>query len=178
MSIFRANKYKNQGFTLLETMIYFTLLSIILLVVVDLFFRISESSLDSSTKNALETEGAYVLNRIAYDIHRLDLNNGDILWAPLNPGDSTPYLIAKINTKNYIYLKNPNDGEIIFGEFFIVIDRLTSNSVQLDNPMSFTHISNPGGKPTIKVEFTLKSTTQSKDGTFESRDFESVFSIR
>lgn len=178
MNIFRVKQYKNQGFTLLETMIYFSLLSIILLVVVDLFFRISESSLESSTKNALETEGEYVLNRIAYDIHRLDLNNGDILWAPLNPGDSTPYLVAKINVKTYIYFKELGKNEITFGEFPAVGDKLTSNSVRLDNPMSFTNISNPDGKPTIKVEFTLKSTTQSKDGTFESRDFESVFSIR
>ena len=180
MNIFKGNNRYKKGFTLLETLIYFTLLSIILLIVVDLFFRISENSLESSSKSAVEIEGEYVLNRIAYDIHRFDTVGGDILLGPLDPGDSTPWLIITIDGVNYIYVQDPGiftGNEIVFGESFVVADRLTSNSVRVSE-LSFTHISNPGGKPTIKVDFTLHSTKPFKNGDFEARNFESVFSIR
>ncbi len=173
-------KRNEKGFTLLETMIYFALLSIILLIVVDLFFRISESSIESSSKNSVVIEGEYVLNRLSYDIHRFDSTSGDILLAPLDAGDTTPWLVMNIGGINYTYTSgsiSTGEPSIVFGDLGVVSDRLTSNSV-VDSDLTFTHIGNPGGKPTIKINFTLESTTPSRDGSFESKDFESVFSIR
>jgi len=175
-----ASEKSQKGFTLIETILYFALLSIILLIVVDLFFKISEISLESSNKSAVEIEGEYVLNRFAYDIHRFDNSNGDTLLAPLDPGDTTPWLVMNIGGINYTYISGSiSTGEptIVFGNLGIDSDRLTSNSV-VDSVLTFTHIGNLGGKPTIKINFTLESTTPSKDGTFETRDFESVFSVR
>lgn len=179
MNISKNNKFDNKGFTLLETLIYFSLLSIILLIVVDLFFRISESSLESFRKNALETEGEYVLNKIAYDIHRIDVPNNDSILEPPAPGDTTPWLIVSIDASIYTYVKDPGffTGNEIIVENPLERDRLTSNSVRVEN-MSFTRISNNDTKPTVKISFTLVSTAPSKDGTFESREFESVFSVR
>lgn len=177
MEIFRRNKNRNKGFTLLEILIYFSLLSIILLVVVDLFFRISESSLESSTKNALEIEGQYVLNRLEYDIHRIDIENGDTVLQPAVPGETRPFLALSINGTPYVYA-SLGEGLILFiwgdGES---ITPVISNSVRVEN-ISVTRVSNNDTKPTLKISFTLESTTPSKDGTFESRDFESVFGVR
>lgn len=163
-----------QGFTLIELIIYFTLLSIILLMITDLFFRISEASLESTSKSRVETEGEYMLNRIIYDIHRVDSSQEDFIAVPANPGDSTSQLIMQINGKHYIYVSFGQ--EVLFGEFGVITDRLTSNSVKAPT-LSFTHIANPGGKPTIKITFTLESTTPTKSG-IESKNFETVVSLR
>ena len=177
MQIFRLNNFGIKGFTLLETIIYFALLSIILLIVVDLFFRISESSLESSTKNAIEVEGAYILNRFAYDIHRVDVENGDIIIQPDDPGESHPFLALSIDGTPYVY-------GIVGGRLILFIwgdgtslTPVVSNATNVENIL-VTRLSNNDTKPTVKISFTLESNTPSKDGTLESKDFESVFSVR
>jgi type II secretory pathway pseudopilin PulG len=174
MKIKKLLKQNNKGFTLIELIIYFTLLSVILLIITDLFFRISEASLESTSKSRVEVEGEYVLNRITYDIHRIDESQGDLVQSPANPGDSSPSLLMKINGKNYIY--ESFGQEIVFGESGVITDRLTSNSVEAPT-LTFTHFANPGGKPTIKINFTLESTTPKKTGV-ESKNFETVVSVR
>lgn len=174
MKIRKVLKQNNKGFSLIELIIYFTLLSVILLMITDLFFRISEASLESTSKSRVEVEGEYVLNRITYDIHRIDTSQGDSILFPANPGDSTTWLVTQIDGKIYIYTSTGQ--EILFREIFIIDDRLTSNSVKA-TATTFTHYANPSGKPTIKINFTLESTTPTKT-RLESKNFETVVSLR
>lgn len=174
MKIDKIIKQNTKGFTLIEVMIYFALLSIILLIISDLFFRISEASLESTSKSRVEIEGEYVLDRIAYDIHRIDTSRGDLILLPANPGDSTPWLVTRIDGTVYVHVSLGQ--EISYGKLFILADRLTSNSVKAPNT-TFTRFENPGGKPTIQINFTLESTTPTKTGV-ESKDFETVVSVR
>ena len=93
---------------------------------------------------------------------------------PANPGDSTTWLVTQIDGKIYIYTSTGQ--EILFREIFIIDDRLTSNSVKA-TATTFTHYANPSGKPTIKINFTLESTTPTKT-RLESKNFETVVSLR
>ena len=168
MKSFKKTSLFENGFTLIEILIYFTLLSIILLITVDLFFRILESSVESTSKNSVEIEGGYVLKRLAYDIRQ-----AESISVPTNPGDSSSSLKLIINGSDHDYFLDSFVLNFDTGETTPV----TSNSVQVQ-AIEFTHVAESGGKPTIKINFTLESTTPSRDGTFESKDFESVFSVR
>lgn len=167
MIVKNKGKLNKKGFTLLETLIYFALLSIILLVVVNLFFIISESSLESTSKSSVEIEGGYVLKRLAFDIRQ-----AESISVPTNPGDSSSSLNLVINGSNYDYFLD---------NFVLNLDTgattpVTSNSVLVQG-VEFTHIAESGGKPTIKVSFTLESAKPTKTGV-ETKNFESVFSVR
>src|SRR3989344_9298034 len=104
MRIVRIVKNK-KGFTLIEIIIYFTILSAILLILTDLFLRISESSLEGTSKSRVEVEGEYILKRLNFDIRR-----AQEVIDPLNPGDSSPSLWLRIGGADYKYTR---DGSIV-----------------------------------------------------------------
>lgn len=165
----KINRNNKRGFTLIEILVYFALLSIILLIIVDLFLRISEASLESTAKSRVEAEGEYVLNKLTYDIRRADGIN-----QPPTPGDSRSFLALVIDGDIYIYFTS--GSTILIGRWPSEIYSLTGNSVSA-SPLTFTRIQNPGGEPTVRISFNLESTDTTKQGV-KSKDFETVVSLR
>src|SRR3990172_9672467 len=87
-----------KGLTLVEIIIYFTLLSIILVIITDLLIKVAESSLESTSKTIIETEAEVIVKRISYDIRR-----AESIAIPANPGDISSNLQLVINGTNINY---------------------------------------------------------------------------
>lgn len=162
-----ASEKSQKGFSLIETIVYFTLLSIILLLLTDLFLRLSESFLESRSKGQIEIEGERAIRRMVYDIRRTDS-----IVNPLNPGDVSPTLELDINGITHTYSLNNSTIQLDDGG----VNSLTSNTVSVQQ-LTFTNISTASVKPTIKINLSLESTTTTKTGV-ESKDFETVVSLR
>ena len=162
-----ASEKSQKGFSLIETIVYFTLLSIILLLLTDLFLTLSESFLESRSKGQIEIEGERTIRRLIYDIRRTDS-----LITPPNPGDVSTTLEIDINGITHIYSLNGATIELDDGQ----INSLSSNTVAVQQ-LTFTNISTAATRPTIKINFSLDSTTPTKAGV-ESKDFETVVSLR
>ena len=164
----KTNWIRNKkGFSLVETLVYFTLLSIILLVLTDLFLSLSESFLESRSKVTIETEGEYAIRRMVYDIRRTDS-----IVSPINPGGVSSTLELDINGINHTYSLNNSTIKLDDGQ----VNSLTSNTVSVQQ-LTFTNISTASAKPTVRINFSLDSTTTTKAGV-ESKDFETVVSLR
>lgn len=167
MKILKTARSKN-GFTLIEILVYFTLVSVILLIVVDLFIRISESSIKSTAKSEINIEGEYLIRRLAYDIRKAD----DIVF-PANPGQDGNVMWLVLDGQSYIYRSDGTSMELLVTPSASFVD-ITSNLVEITG-LTFRNIG--GGKPTVKIILTLETTKEPKDGP-ETKNFETVISLR
>ncbi len=155
------------GFTLIEIIVYFGLLSVILLIITNLFLSISESFLESKSKSSVVIEGNFVLERLAYDIRRADK-----IVSPGSPGDSGSILNLKIGADNYIYsLSGP---EINLQAPASSAVPITGSLVTASN-LKFTSIGSAEGKPTVLIDFTLSGS--STEGP-KTQNFNTVVGIR
>jgi len=168
---FKKFKAHQKGTSLIELLLYFALLSIVLALAADLMIRSGEFSLESAAKNDLQEEARFAMNRIAYDVHRAD----SVIF-PAAPGQLATSLWLDINgvVKVYYVL----DSKIqLYSNDTGTWTQVTSDSVTTPTSFTFDNFSNAGGKPTIKITFTLKSTTSQKGGS-RSKTFESVVGLR
>ena len=155
-----------KGLTLVEIIIYFTLLSIILVIITDLLIKVTESSLESTSKSAVETEGEIIIKRISYDIHR-----AESIAIPVNPGNVSPNLELVINGTNIKYSLIGSSITIDDG----TADPITSNLVKA-TLLSFEKVGSVAS-PTIKISFTLQATKNTKQGA-QVKNFETVVALR
>jgi len=161
------------GASLIELIIYFALLGIVLIIAVDIMLRTGEFSLEASTKNDLQDDARYVINRLTYDIHR-----AENVVIPVNLGDSEPLLRLTINGNDYIYRQRSQTLDLQRQQVGVPDwIYLTSNLVTAPVDMTFTRVGNTGGNPTIKITFTLRSTTVPKGGP-KQKTFETVVGTR
>jgi len=63
---------KNKGFTLVELVLYIGLLSILIMIMSQMFIAIMKVKLESSSTSAVQKDGTYITTRLAYDIRRAD----------------------------------------------------------------------------------------------------------
>ncbi|MEX0616340.1 MAG: prepilin-type N-terminal cleavage/methylation domain-containing protein [Candidatus Woykebacteria bacterium] len=168
MKTFKKGLRNDKGFTLIEILIYFTLLSIILVIGLDLLFRISESNLESTARNRLETEGSYLLKRLTYDIRR-----AQEVRDPAAPGNTSSILWLRINGGDYRYTLS---GSTINLQTSGPSVPITGDFIQANN-LQFTNIGNQGGFPTVILTFTLSSTEPTKT-SLQSKNFSTVISLR
>jgi len=167
MRIVRIVKNK-KGFTLIEIIIYFTILSAILLIVTDLFLRISEGSLEGTSKSRVEVEGEYILKRLNFDIRR-----AQEVRDPDTPGGSGPILWLIIGGSDYKYTLN---GSVVNLQVAASPPTpITGNSIEASS-LNFTHIANPNGVPTVLVKFTLEGPA-ARQGP-KTKNFETVVGLR
>lgn len=66
----RKAKQNNQGFTLIEMLLYMGLSAIILTSLTEVFVLIGRLRLESQSFSASEQDGIYLLSRFAYDLGR------------------------------------------------------------------------------------------------------------
>lgn len=165
-------KYSQKGASLIELILYFALLGIILTVVVDIIIRTSEFSLASSAKASLQQDGAFLINRLSFDIHR-----AETLDNLLNPGDSsTSTLVLTSSSNTYTYTHTGTDLEL--QETGATTRTTLVNSTRVTvNSISFEHVGNTNGKPTVKITFEIESATKVKGGSVK-QTFETVVGLR
>lgn len=156
-------KFKTQrGFTLVELILYMGLLSIFLVVLTDIFVSIFDIKTESEATSAVEQDGRYILSRLSYDLRRADAVN-----IPLNIGQTTDNLVLSVGATSYSYQESGGNLVINDGQ----PDNLNSSETRISAAPTFERVGNPGGKETIKLEFTIESRTQRDSGP-ETRTYQ------
>jgi type II secretory pathway pseudopilin PulG len=164
-------KYK-KGATLIELLIYFSILSILLVIVIDLMLRSGEFSLETSTRSSLQEDARFIVNRLTFDIHQ-----ADSISNPGSLGESGGTLILAVgaDTHTYTLAGTSLEYQETVGASTTTAN-LNSNQTQV-NSLTFERLGNLGGKPTIKVTFELETTKREKGGP-KQKTFETVVGTR
>ena len=163
-----------RGTSLIELILYFSLLGIVLVIATDIILRTSEFSLESSAGNDLQDDARFIISRLSYDIHQADLIN-----TPINLGDSGPSLTLTVGPETHIYLLMGTNLEYqkqTGPPPTTQAANVNSNQTKL-NSITFTRLGTIGGKPTIKITFQLE-TSKSQKGGPKVQNFEVVVGQR
>src|SRR5664279_2189876 len=94
-------KKLNKGFTLIEFLIFMSVLSTLLLVLTNVFSSILDSQLESKAYSSVDMDGRYILAKLAYDFQNADSYHDSILLPAAGVSGST--LKININSVDYIY---------------------------------------------------------------------------
>ena len=140
------------GFTLVEIILYMTLVSIFILVLTDIFAAILNVRTESEATSSVEQDARFILARFAYDINR-----ASAIPTPANLGDSNPTLTFTAGS-TYTYAISGIDLQLNGTS-------LNSSETKVSS-LSFKKMGNSGSgnKETISIQFTLTSKTQRPSG--------------
>ncbi|QQG40541.1 MAG: type II secretion system protein [Candidatus Levyibacteriota bacterium] len=156
-----------KGFTLVEMLIYMGLLSILLVVMVDLFAASLDVQLESTATSSVDRDGKFLYARFLYDIPRAQ----NIVSPTLGASSNT--LQISIDGINNTYAINEGSLKLTNNNG---INMLNSFDTTVSN-LLFQHLGNTGGKPVIRVSYTLNSKTSRTAGT-ESKNFQTSIGLR
>ena len=160
---------KAKGFTLVEMLVYMGIFSILMGVLVQIFFSAIDIQLTSRATSSVDQDGAYILSRMDYDISR-----AQAVTLPSNYGVGSNTLTLQIGSFPYTYSLDSNNNLVLSNPNGI--NQLNSADTTLSS-LTFTRIGVPGGNDTIQLNFQLKSTTQRSTG-YETRDYTTTISLR
>ena len=157
-----------RGTSLIELLIYFGLLATVLIIATDLIIRTGEFSLEANTRNALQQDARFIINRLTYDIRQADLIN-----TPAGLGDSGPTLVFTVGPETHTYSLVGTDLEYqrqTGPPPLTQTANVNSNQTRV-NSILFQRLGNTNGQPTIKITFQLETSRSQKGGpkvkTFE-----------
>lgn len=167
---FKKPKLKSQkGVTLVELLLYMGLLAILLVIMTNLFVSIVELKLESDSTSAIEQDGRFIMSRIIYDI-----NNADSITTPASPGASGGTLVLVNGSETLTYSLSGSNLQLnssINGSA-----NLNSSEATISG-LSFQRLGPSGGRNSIKINFTVTSVTQRKQGT-ESKNYSYTVGVR
>lgn len=161
-----------KGTGLIELLLYFALLSIILLIAVDLMIRTGEFSMEASGQNVLQEDARFINARLAYDIHQ-----ANSMTTPANLGQTSSTLTIVVGTETHTYTLVGNNLEYqkLVGPNTQTAN-LNSNLTKI-NSLSFQRLGNTNGKHTIKITFEIEDLKGKKGGPLK-KTFETVVGLR
>lgn len=162
-------KFKiNQGFTLVEIILYMVLLSIFLLTLVDVLVSVLDVQLESQATSAVDFDSRYITSRLNYDISR-----SSAISMPANLGDTSGSLVLTIGGASYTY--SLSGGDLVLDDS-ASSENLNSSESQITF-LSFQKVGNSGGHDTVKVNFTIQSQAVRTSGP-EVRNIETTIGAR
>lgn len=161
--IFNSKK----GFSLVEMLLYMGLLSILLVVMVDLFASSLDLQLESQSTTSVNRDARFLFSRLSYDINRAQSIVSPSLGAQ---GSSLQLTIGGVN---YTYAQNNGNLQLTNNNG---TDNLNSYGTTISN-LSFRTVGNVGGKHSVRISFTLTSTTERVSGP-ETKNIETTIGLR
>lgn len=138
-----------KGFTIVELVIYMGLMSILLLVLSDLFVSVLNIQSESEATSVIQQDGRYLLAKLNFDLTRVHSVTTPTL------GATTPNLVVTISGQTYAYQLNGSNLTLSING--ASADQLNSYASKVSN-LTFTRIGNGIGKEdTIRINFDLTS---------------------
>lgn len=156
------------GFTLIEFLIYMGILSILIFVLANIFTATLDVKLESEAVAGVDLDGKYILNRLSYDMHQ-----ASSIASPSAAGQTSGSLQIVVNSVNYIYTLD-GSGNLQLNTN-LGVDQMNSINSKISN-LTFQRIGNGSNADTILVNFTITSQTQRVSG-FESRVITTALSL-
>lgn len=164
---------KQEGFTLIEMLLYLTITVAVLFTATMLFPTMISSRIKNQVTIEVEQQGAFVLNTISRTVR---MGDGINFPASGSQGDSLSVLVPDI-------AKNPTTFSINNGTFLVregsgSTTPLTNSRVDISNVV-FKNLTQGGGRDIIRVEFTLSSYNPENQVEYEySQNFYTSVTVR
>lgn len=157
-----------KGFTLIEMLIYMGLLSLLLIMMVDLFASSLDVQLESQATAGVDLDAKFILARLTGDIR-----NANTISLPILGATSSGMLVFVTDgiTKTFT-----TQSDTLIYTSQNETNTLNSFETTVQN-VSFQRLGNNGGKNAIKIKLTLKSKTKRSSGQ-ESRLIETTVGMR
>jgi prepilin-type N-terminal cleavage/methylation domain-containing protein len=158
------------GFTLIELLIYMGILSILLVVLSQIFGSVLDAQLESESTSAVHRDGRFILSKLSYDIHK-----AQSIVTPAAIGNQSTSLQLTIEGINYTYTVSSGNLEITSG---LETNNLNSGDTTVSN-LTFTRIGNSvaNAKNTVRITYTITSKIVRPKG-METKDFQTTIGIR
>lgn len=147
---------------------YMGLLSILLVVLVDIFSSALDVQLQSQATSSVSQDGRFLLSRFMYDLQR-----SENVVIPAAAGSQSNTLQITVGGINYTYAVESENLQISNNNG---ADTLNSFDTTVSN-LSFQKIGNVGGKDTVKILFTLTGKDIKKSGR-EIKNFQTTVGLR
>ena len=165
---FKHDSPVSKGFTLVEALLYTALLSLLLIVLTEIFVAILNVRSETQTKTSTESEGRFIMSRLAYDIAR-----ASSVTTPASIGMSGSTLALVIGGQTYTYSLQSGNLQLVSPAG---TDTLNSNATSL-TALTFLRTGNSGGKPLVTQTFTIQSVGLLQ-GNKDSKTFTTTVSLR
>ena len=158
-----------KSFTIIESLIYIGILSIILMVFVELFTSLTRVRTENESTSNIQQDSSYLINKFTYDIHR-----AKDISLPLHPPDESNALSISIDGTTYSYTINGEQNLILSDG----VDSYQLNGYDTSiSEIIFTRLGQDDAHDVIKVNFTVTSRVRNPAG-FESQSYETVIGLR
>ncbi len=165
----KVNSQLKRGFTLIELLLTMGLMSILLLVLSQVFISILDLRLESEATDVVAQDGRYILSRLTYD-----LNRASAITIPATQGGTGSQLQITISGVAHTYDVSGGNLTITTGGNS---DSLDGYGTTVSN-VSFTRLGNVNGKNTAQISFRLTSTIDTAGTGTNTRDFQTTVGIR
>ncbi|MBI2450864.1 MAG: prepilin-type N-terminal cleavage/methylation domain-containing protein [Parcubacteria group bacterium] len=142
-----AKRFQN-GFTLVELIVYLGLLTSIIVIVIEILIFGSEFNLKSGAKQAVDEESRFITQRLSTDIRR-----AASITTPASLNSAASNLVLVINGFSYIYQITGNQLEVVSSSETMP---LSSSDVKISS-INFKRLGNSGGQPTIQISLDTES---------------------
>ncbi len=157
-----------KGYTLIELLIFLGMLSILLVVLSQVFGSIIDTRLESESTSSIVQDGNLLLNRFMYDIARASaINRPNVVGAT----DTT--LDLTISGVNYLYALNSGNLQLTVNSTAYQLNSIDSTISNL----TFKRIGNDDGKDTIQLGYTVTGKIQRPAG-LESKSYQTTIGLR
>jgi hypothetical protein len=154
-----------KGVSLIELLVYVALLSIIILVLYDVFVVTGYTKITEIANSELSTNANYIISQVTYSVR-----SAETLTTP-NPGTSGQSLILNGGAVTFVFA----NGELIKSEDAISAPVHTDDII-LDS-LSFQHITPSAIAPSVLMTFTAHSRHLGQGGPI-SKTFQTAISLR
>lgn len=159
---------EQNGFTLMEMIIYMGIFLILLLVLTEIFISVLDVQSESWATSSVEQDGRFVLSRLFYDIHK-----ADSIVTPANLGEENATLQIIVEGINYTYSLSDNNLQLSNNNG---TDKLNSFDTTISN-FKVKRLGNLNGKNNIQVNFTVTSKQMRPKGP-EVKNFQTTIGLR
>jgi prepilin-type N-terminal cleavage/methylation domain-containing protein len=149
-------KLTQRGVTLVEMLIVMALLSVFLLVIATIFTSTLDIQSQSSSYDAVMSDGRFIMARLDHDIAL-----ATAITTPASLGASGASLVMTIGGNTYTYALSSGNLQLTDN---IGAANLNGSGTTVSS-LTFQRIGNAGGKDTIRYSFTLTSIAKSTTGT-------------
>jgi hypothetical protein len=156
-------KQNQKGTSMPELLVYMGLLTVLLLILTEIFVSMLNLRLKSQIESMVDQDGKYVMSRMIYDIGR-----ADGITTPAVSGATTNSLSLDIGGENYTYSVSEGKIQLTDGQGTY---SLTGSETEIPE-LIFTRY----GK-TVKITFLVKSVGISNTGE-EERVYKTSLGIR
>ena len=159
---------KKRGVTLIELVIYMSILSVLLLFFTDMFATLINKQLETESLSNVQQDANYLLSRFSYDFGR-----AASISLPAAPGAPANSLRLLIGSTFYSY--SVSSGNLIV-EHGGVQDTMNSSEVAISNP-TFQRLGLGNSHDAIRITFDVTSKVKQQAG-YDVTHFSTTLGIR